>query len=346
MSNEDEKYFQKEDELKEKYKYGGRLNPNFPRDIFLPKELAERFKRVDSAPGPYMIAGHGPQSWRDRVRGFAFDKFGPTGRHFAESMVGRSEEDKILNYLERNPDVERDTFSRPFSDMLKYGMSDFGLADVGLTAMTLGAGALPRGVGTAAALTESAALAGDAVGEYKKGNTLGAGIMGTMVGVPPLLRYALGKTPPPKGQMELQLKPPEEIDLKRRKFSQGLGLGIAGLGALAMVPGSVFRQTGKAAAKLLPVDANPVNNALMSMLNVGTDSYDMVLRNMPMFGGKSSRQLLTEAGEDPKEIMLDLGKVSEDRHEFSNLGYVISDIFYDAGTVSYTHLTLPTIYYV
>ena len=282
---------------------------------------------------PKFEAGFGPaQSWRDRVRNFALDKYGSAGKRIVDNVLGPNEEDMALNYLQRTYGSELPegvNVNRPMSDMLKYGMSDFGLVDAGLSAATLGTSALPRGVGTAAALAESGLIAGDAYGEYVKGNPLAAGIMGTLVGAPPLVRYFAGKTPPPKGQLEFQFQ--DVPDLKRRKFAKALGYGAMGIGALAAVPGSVFRQAGKTAAKVLPYKANPVNNALMGMLNVGTESYNTVLKNMPMFGGKSSRQLLTEAGESPKEIMADLGKVSEDRHEFSNLGYVISDIFYDAG---------------
>ena len=75
-----------------------------------------------------MIAGHGPQSWRDRVRSFALNKFGRTGKHFAESMIGMSEEDKIQRYLDRtygyaNAPAGAELSGRPFSDLLKYGMS-------------------------------------------------------------------------------------------------------------------------------------------------------------------------------------------------------------------------------
>ena len=282
---------------------------------------------------PKFEAGFGPaQSWRDRARNFALDKYGSAGKRIVDNVLGSSEEDMALNYLQRTYGSELPEgvdVNRPASDLLKYGISDFGLADAGLSAMTLGAGALPRGVGTAAALTESAALAGDAVGEYKKGNTLGAGIMGTMVGVPPLLRYALGKTPPPKGQMELELKPQEEIDLKRRKFAKALGYGAMGIGALAMVPGSVFRQTGKAAAKLLPVNANPVGQALSNMITVGSsDSYTNILKNMPMFGGKNTRKLLLDYGETADEVnkMLEINE----KH-WGDMAYPITDIFYEAG---------------
>lgn len=285
---------------------------------------------------PKFEAGFGPaQSWRDRARNFALDKFGRTGKRFAEGMLGMSEEDKVLNYLGRTYGYGNelpkgvDLTTRPVSDLLKYGMSDFGLVDAGLSAATLGTSALPRGVGTAAAIAESGLLAGDAYGEYKKGNTLGAGIMGTMVGVPPLVRYFAGNTPPPKGQMELELKPQEEIDLKRRKFAKGLGYGAMGIGALAAVPGSIFRQTGKAAAKLLPINANPVGQALSNMITVGSgDSYRAILENMPMFGGKTSRQLLLDYGETADEVnkMLDIDGV-----HWGDMAYPITDIFDEAG---------------
>ena len=300
------------------------------QDPTFPKALEERFKRMDADTGPKMSAGHGPQSWRDKVRGLALDKFGDTGRRFAESMVGMSEEDKIMNYYQRNPDVQvGDTFSRPFSDVLKYGMSDFGLADAILTGATFGTSALPRGVGTAAAIGESALIGGDAYGEYIKGNPLAAGIMGTLVGAPPLVRYFAGRKPPPKGQMELQLKPQEEIDLKRRKFAKALGLGSMGIAALAAVPGSIFRQTGKAAAKLLPINANPVGQALSNMITVGSpNSYRTILENMPKFGGKSSRELLLDYGEDAGDVdvMLQI-----DGHHWGDMAYPITDIFHEAG---------------
>ena len=173
---------------------------------------------------PKFEAGFGPaQSWRDRARNFALDRYGSAGKRIVDNVLGPNEEDMALNYLQRTYGSElpeRVDVNRPMSDVLKYGMSDFGLVDAILSGATLGTSALPRGVGTAAAIAESGLLAGDAYGEYKKGNTLGAGIMGTMVGVPPLVRYFAGNTPPPKGQMELQLKPQEEIDLKKKKIRQ------------------------------------------------------------------------------------------------------------------------------
>tara|TARA_Y200000002_G_scaffold379608_1_gene389255 strand:+ start:2046 stop:3617 length:1572 start_codon:yes stop_codon:yes gene_type:complete len=340
MSDENEKYFQKEDAIRkqfeERYKY--------KFDTTFPKELAERFKRMDADTGPKMSAGHGPQSWRDKVRGLALDKFGRTGKHFAESMIGMSEEDKVQRYLDRTYgyanapyDSDIDLTSRPFSDMLRHGISDFGLLDTALTAMTLGAGALPRGVGTAAALTESAALAGDAVGEYKKGNTLGAGIMGALVGAPPLLRYFVGKTPPPKGQMELQLKPREEIDLKRRKFTQGLGIGLGAAGILAMAPGATMRKVlapakvaGKAVANIPNVSSRfYVMRALKDALG-DIDYTKGILGEMERLGGLNHKEALNRVFNVPKEnvdrIIIEGGTNPDFLARFKNVpGYQTAD---------------------
>ena len=284
---------------------------------------------------PKFEAGFGPsQSWRDKVRNFALDKYGAEGKRVIDNILGPSEEDMALNYLQRTYGSELPegvNVNRPMSDMLKYGMSDFGLVDAALFGMSAGASAIPKGIGTASAITESTLLAGDAVGEYQKGNNLGAAFMGTMVGAPPLLRYALGSTPPPKGQMEFQFQ--NVPDLKRRKFAQGLGLGAVGIGALSMMPGSVFRNlapaAGKTAAKLLPIHSAPVGQALSNMITVGSsDSYTTILKNMPMFGGKTTRQLLLDYGEKPKEVnkMLELYE-----HHWGDMAYPITDIFDEAG---------------
>ena len=129
--------------------------------------------------------------------------------------------------------------------------------------------------------------------------------------------------------MELQLKPPEEIDLKRRKFAKALGLGSMGIAALAAVPGSIFRQTGKVGAKLAPLYSNPVGKALTSMITVGnSNSYVSILENMPKFGGKTTRQLLSDYGEDADEIEI---MTAIDGHHWGDMAYPITDIFEEAG---------------
>ena len=260
---------------------------------------------------PKFEAGFGPsQSWRDKVRNFALDKYGAEGKRIIDNILGPSEEDMALNYLQRTYGSELPegvNVNRPMSDMLKYGMSDFGLVDAALFGMSAGASAIPRGIGTASAITESSLLAGDAVGEYQKGNNLGAAFMGTMVGAPPLLRYTLGRTPPPKGQMEFQFQ--NVPDLKRRKFSQGLGLGIAGLGALSMMPGSVFRNFAPSAGKVAAKAAASIPNVttrfnMMRALKDGLGDINYtkgILSDMERIGGLNHKEVLNQVFKVPKE---------------------------------------------
>ena len=258
---------------------------------------------------PKFEAGFGPaQSWRDRARNFALDKYGVKGKRIIDNVLGPSEEDMALNYLQRTYGSELPegvNVNRPMSDMLKYGMSDFGLADAILSSATLGTSALPRGVGTAAAIAESAALAGDAVGEYKKGNTLGAGIMGTLVGAPPLVRYFAGGKTPPKEMRQLELDFP---DLKRRRFSQGLGIGLGAAGTLAMAPGATMRKVlapakvaGKAAASIPNVSKRFY---MMKALKdaVGDIDYTKgILGEMERLGGLNHKEALNQVFKVPKK---------------------------------------------
>lgn len=263
---------------------------------------------------PKFEAGFGPaQSWRDRARNFALDKYGVKGKRIVDNILGSSEEDMALNYLQRTYGSELPEgvdVNRPMSDMLKYGMSDFGLADAILSGATLGTSALPRGVGTAAAIAESAALAGDAVGEYKKGNTLGAGIMGTLVGAPPLVRYfAGGKTPPKEPKEQMRQMEMDFPDLKRRRFSQGLGIGLGAAGILAMAPGATMRKVlapakvaGKAAAANIPNVSSRfyMMRALKDAL--GDINYTKgILGEMERMGGLNHKEALNRVFKVPKE---------------------------------------------
>tara|TARA_Y100000004_G_C8918206_1_gene414110 strand:+ start:35 stop:1369 length:1335 start_codon:yes stop_codon:yes gene_type:complete len=132
-------------------------------------------------------------SWRDKVRNLATTRYGYTGKQLAEAILGESEEEKYMNYLEKIeagllPPPKNFTSNRPVSDMFGgEGISDIGILDATLAGIS--GMAIPK-LSTAAALTESGVLGADAVGEYRKGNTVGAAIMGTLAGVPPLLRYA------------------------------------------------------------------------------------------------------------------------------------------------------------
>ena len=163
-------------------------------------------------------------SWRDKLRNLATTRYGYTGKQLAEAILGESEEEKYMNYLEKIeagllPPPKNFTSNRPVSDMFGgEGISDIGLLDATLAGIS--GMAIPK-LSTAAALTESGVLGADAVGEYRKGNTVGAAIMGTLAGVPPLLRY----TNPVKNTSSKEVAEEVQPDLQRRKVSQGLGIG-------------------------------------------------------------------------------------------------------------------------
>ena len=163
-------------------------------------------------------------SWRDKLRNLATTRYGYTGKQLAEAILGESEEEKYMNYLEKIeagllPPPKNFTSNRPVSDMFGgEGISDIGLLDATLAGIS--GMAIPK-LSTAAALTESGVLGADAVGEYRKGNTVGAAIMGTLAGVPPLLRYAN----PVKNTSSKEVAEEVQPDLQRRKVSQGLGIG-------------------------------------------------------------------------------------------------------------------------
>jgi len=86
--------------------------------------------------------------------------------------------------------------------------------------MGLSGMAIPKVSSTAAAV-ESSVLGADALGEYNKGNTATAAIMGTLAGAPALLRYAN----PVKNTSSKEVAEEVQPDLTRRKVSQGLGIG-------------------------------------------------------------------------------------------------------------------------
>lgn len=164
------------------------------------------------------------KSWRDKTRELIALKYGKVGENVIEGLLGESEEDKYMRYLEKveagllpKPEGEYKTGSRPLRDM-KHGVSDIGIMDFGL--MGLSGMKIPT-VSTSAALTESGVLGADAVGEYKKGNTGTAAIMSTLAGVPPLLRYAnpVNKSVTKTSSEEVA----DKVDPTRRNIVKGIG---------------------------------------------------------------------------------------------------------------------------
>jgi hypothetical protein len=220
-------------------------------------------------------------SWRDKTRNLMRLKYGETGENFTEALIGKSEEEKNMIFQERvraglTPAPETDTGSRPISDMFKSGVSDFGLMDLSL--MAISAGRIPT-VSSGAALTESSILGADAVGEYNKGNTGTAAVMGTLAGVPPLLRYAnpIAKT----SSKEVAEKVEDIVDPTRRNLMQGMGLAALAapfsdpliMAGRKLVKPPVLRGV----AKLTP---SIPNVAISDVLNVGSDAIVKITRNL------------------------------------------------------------------
>ena len=105
--------------------------------------------------------------------------------------------------------------------------------------------AIPKVSSTAAAV-ESSVLGADALGEYNKGNTATAAIMGTLAGAPALLRYAN----PVKNTSSKEVADEVQPDLTRRKVSQGLGIGALAAPLVDPVVG-----VGKGLLKASPLQA-------------------------------------------------------------------------------------------
>ena len=220
-------------------------------------------------------------SWRDKTRNLMRLKYGETGENFTEALIGKSEEEKNMIFQERvraglTPAPETDTGSRPISDMFKSGVSDFGLMDLSL--MATSAGRIPK-VSSGAALTESSILGADAIGEYNKGNTGTAAVMGTLAGVPPLLRYAnpIAKT----SSKEVAEKVEDIVDPTKRNLMQGMGLAALAapfsdpliMAGRKLVKPPVLRGV----AKLTP---SIPNVAISDVLNVGSNAIVKITRNL------------------------------------------------------------------
>lgn len=167
-------------------------------------------------------------SWRDKLRNRVISRYGDTGKAVIEGLLGESEEEKYMNYLEKIeagllPAPKNFPTTRPISDMFKgEGVSDFGILDASL--FGLSGMSIPK-LSSAAALTESGVLGADAVGEYKKGNTGTAAIMGTLAGVPPLLRYTNPIDKPVTKTSSKEVA--DKVDPTRRKVMQGIGATAA-----------------------------------------------------------------------------------------------------------------------
>ena len=140
----------------------------------------------------------GRRSWRDEARARLVEALGQTGERLGEGLLGESEEDKYLEFLQRTygselPRDEEGSIDVPESRPMRESMldpSDLGMSDKLLMLLSGGGSLMPRAALTAAG-TETGMLLGDAKGEYDKGNTTGAGIMTALAGLPPAVAAGL-----------------------------------------------------------------------------------------------------------------------------------------------------------
>ena len=196
----------------------------------------------------------GRRSWRDEARLRLQQALGETGERLGEGLLGESEEEKYLEFLQRTygSELPRDEegnidvpASRPIGDAFT-DMSDIGAADKILMMLSAGSSVSPKLAATAAGV-ETGALLGDAEGEYRKGNTLGSGIMAATAALPFGINRLMREVTRNRTK-----NTPLLPDLSRRQFTKGLGAGIATLGVMASPLGVLLRNTGKVMAKLEP----------------------------------------------------------------------------------------------
>jgi hypothetical protein len=216
--------------------------------------MAQEVKPIDNT-----LFGNN-RSWRDEARYRLVQALGPKyGEILGEGLLGESEEDKYLEYLQRTygstlPRDEQGNISeevplnRPMGEAFT-DMSDLGALDQTLMVLSGGSSLYPRTAATAAGV-ETGALLGDAEGELRKDNPLGAGIMGATA----LLPYGINRAF--RGYRQAPTETIEETPLlsnpSRRQFNKGMGAGIATLGVMTSPLAPLLRRTGSTMAKLNP----------------------------------------------------------------------------------------------
>ena len=276
-------------------------------------------------------------SWRDHVRELMRLKYGMRGKDLAEALIGESEEEKYMKYLIRNygyapESTEELPESRPMRDLLNVqggGPSDLGALDAVLMGVS---GSGTPVVSSAAAGIESGMLAGDAYGEYLKGNPFNALLMGAGAAVPPLLRYM---NPPPTkkkdlsgGAVESGARPDADIqgyqlegdtpDLSRRKAVKNIGLGIGAL-ATAKVGEPIISQAMKTVdqAPIVRLGSSTVGRSPpLEVLSEQSSTFlynnklveDLIKRHFPSSGKvtESARLALRQDGWTPAQVDKDI----------------------------------------
>ena len=142
----------------------------------------------------------GRRSWRDEARFRLQQALGETGERLGEGLLGESEEDKYLEFLQREygSELPRDEegnidvpLSRPMRESM-LDMSDLGMADKTLMILSGGGSIFPRAA-LSSGLLESGMLMGDAKAMIDRGETVAGGVTAALAGLPPAVAAAANK---------------------------------------------------------------------------------------------------------------------------------------------------------
>ena len=142
----------------------------------------------------------GRRSWRDETRFRLQQALGETGERLGEGLLGESEEDKYLEFLQREygSELPRDEqgnidvpLSRPMRESM-LDMSDLGMADKTLMILSGGGSIFPRAA-LSSGLLESGMLMGDAKAMIDRGETVAGGVTAALAGLPPAVAAAANR---------------------------------------------------------------------------------------------------------------------------------------------------------
>jgi len=142
----------------------------------------------------------GRRSWRDEARFRLQQALGETGERLGEGLLGESEEDKYLEFLQREygSELPRDEegnidvpLSRPMRESM-LDMADLGMADKALMILSGGGSVAPR-MALSSGLLESGMLMGDAKAMVDRGETIPGAVTAALAGLPPAVAAAANR---------------------------------------------------------------------------------------------------------------------------------------------------------
>jgi hypothetical protein len=142
----------------------------------------------------------GRRSWRDEARFRLQQALGGIGETLGEGLLGESEEEKYLEFLQREygselPRDEEGNIDVPLSRPMREAMldpSDLGMADKTLMILSGGGSLFPRAALGAGGL-ESGMLMGDAKAMIDRGETVPGAVTAALAGLPPAVAAAANK---------------------------------------------------------------------------------------------------------------------------------------------------------